>query len=72
MQREYSIDVKEMTPKQEALLKELLDGDELPDSERQELRHVFESQVSTSEDASVLITYILGLVKFRRHFVDGQ
>ena len=62
------VEVKEMTPKQEALLKELLESEEPLDSESQSLRDIFESEVSTSEDASVLITHVLALLKFRRHF----
>ncbi len=72
MQREYSVEVKEMTPKQEALLREILQSEELADSESQRLKTIFKSRVSTSEDASVLISYILGLLKFRRHFPEQQ
>ena len=71
MQREYDVEVKEMTPKQEDLLREILKSEELSDSESQRLWKIFKSRVSTSEDASILITYILGLLKFRRHFGEG-
>jgi hypothetical protein len=68
MQIEYSVEVKEMTPKQEDLLKEILDSEELSDSESRSLKSIFRSRVSTSEDASVLISHVLALLKFRRHF----
>lgn len=68
MQREYGVEVKEMTPMQEALLREILESEELSDSESQRLRKIFKSRVSTSEDASVLISHVLALLKFRRHF----
>ncbi len=72
MQRENGIEVKEMTSKQEALLKEILQSEELSDSESRKLKGIFKSRVSTSEDASVLISHVLGLLKFRRHFVDSN
>ena len=72
MQREYGVEVKEMTYKQETLLREILESEELLDFESQSLRKIFKSRVSTSEDASVLITYILGLLKFKRHFPQEQ
>ncbi len=72
MQREYTVEVKEMTSKQEALLKEILDGEELSDSESRNLKSIFRSRVSTSEDASVLISHVLALLKFRRHFLEQQ
>ena len=46
MQREYGVEAKEMTPKQEALLREILESDELSDSESQSLRNIFKSRVN--------------------------
>ena len=70
METENSVEAKEMTPKQEALLREILQSEELLDSESQGLKEIFESRVSTSEDASVLITHVLALLKFRRYFLN--
>ena len=72
MQRDYSVEAKEMTSKQEALLREILQSEELADSECQTLKEIFKSRVSTSEDASVLISHVLALLKFRRHFLDSS
>ena len=71
MEREYSVEAKQMTAKQEDLLREILQSEELSDSECRRLKGIFKSRVSTSEDASVLISHVLGLLKFRRHFGDG-
>ena len=59
---------KEMTSKQEALLEEFLDGEELKEAERFVFGQILESKVSASKDASVLISHILGLLNFRRQF----
>ena len=59
---------REMTSKQEALLEELLDGEELKEAERYVFGQILESKISTSKDASVLISHILGLLNFRRQF----
>ena len=59
---------KEMTSKQEALLEDLLDGEELKEAERFVYGQILESKVATSRDASVLISHILGLLNFRRQF----
>lgn len=72
MQREYGVEVRQMTAKQDDLLNEILESEELSDSESRELKGVFKSRVSTSEDASVLISHVLGLLKFRRHFLEQQ
>ncbi len=72
MEREYGVEAKQMTAKQEDLLKEILESEELSDSESRRLKGIFKSRVSTSEDASVLISHVLGLLKFRRHFFEQQ
>ena len=59
---------KEMTSKQETLLKELLDSEELKEAECYVFGQILESKVSTSKDASALISHILGLLNFRRQF----
>ena len=68
MEKQSSSEVKQMTEKQEALLTELLDGDELKDAERYVFKGILETKVSTSKDASALISHILGLLNFRRQF----
>ena len=59
---------REMTSKQETLLEDLLSGEELKDAECYVFRQILESKVSTSKDASALISHILGLLNFRRQF----
>ena len=59
---------REMTSKQEALLNELLDSEELKEAERYVFGQILQSKVSASKDASVLISHILGLLNFRRQF----
>lgn len=68
MEYEESSQAKEMTSKQEALLKELLDGEELERAEQKVFGRILKSRVSTSKDASALISHILGLLNFRRQF----
>lgn len=68
METENSVEVKEMTAKQLDLLKELLDTEELKEAECYVFRQILESKISTSRDASVLISHILGLMNFRRQF----
>ena len=68
MENEDGYQAKDMTAKQEALLKELLDGEELKRAEQKVFGRILEFEVSTSRDASVLISHILGLLNFRRQF----
>ncbi len=68
METENSVEAKEMTPKQLDLLKELLDSEELKEAERYVFGQILESKVSTSRNASVFISHILGLMNFRRPF----
>ena len=59
---------RKMSSKQEALLRDLLDGEELKEAECYVFGQILESKVSTSKEASVLISHILGLLNFRRQF----
>ena len=68
MENEDGYQAKDMTSKQEALLNELLDSEELKRAEQKAFGRILESKVSTSRDASVLISHILGLLNFRRQF----
>jgi hypothetical protein len=68
MERRNDREVKHMSEKQESLLKELLDREELKNGERLLFGKILETRVETSKDASVLISHILGLLDFRQHF----
>ncbi len=68
MEHDEGVEVKEMTSKQHALLMELLKSEELRQDEVKIFTGVLDSEVSTSADASALISYMLGLVRFRRQF----
>ena len=57
-----------MTEKQEALLRELLDREELKNGKRLLFGKILETGVYTSRDACVLISHMLGLLNFRQHF----
>ena len=68
MENEDGFQAKDMTAKQEDLLNDLLDGEELERAEQKVFGRILKSRVSTSRDASVLISHILGLLNFRRQF----
>lgn len=59
---------KEVSSKQRALLDELLGSEELKQPERYVFGQILKDKVATSRDASVLISHMLGLLHFRRHF----
>lgn len=71
MKQQEKREVKDMTEKQAALLAELLEEEDLEDNERYVFRGIFDSKVSTSYDASVLISHIIGLLNFRRRFAQA-
>lgn len=56
MENEDGVQAKDMTAKQERLLKDLLDGEELKRAEQRAFGEILESKVSTSHDASVWIS----------------
>ena len=59
------------TPEQDALLAKLLETSTLTKRERDNIVNGVTGKLITSYDASVLITYLLATIKFRKHFALG-
>jgi len=68
MDEQKKPEIKQVTPAQEVLLSKLLKSKLLLDAEYREFREVLDKRVICSFDASVLIQYILGILRYRRHF----
>jgi len=69
---EINKEVKLKTPEQDALLAKLLQTSTLTKRERDNIVHRITGKLITSYDASVLITYLLATIKFRKHFSSGR
>ena len=65
-------ETKLMTSPQEVLIKKILKSSKLKDAEYRQLQTILNGQVVSSFDASVFIEYVLGLLKFRRTFLNGK
>jgi len=64
--------VKQMTSNQEILIKKLLKSRKFKDAEYKELRSFLDKKVTTSYDASILISYLLATIGYRKHFYNGK
>jgi len=72
MEKENKQEIKQITAAQEILISKILKSSKLLDKEYRELRETLDSKVVTSFDAAVFINYVLGILKFRRHFYNGK
>ena len=63
--------IKLKTPEQDALLAKLLETSTLTKRERDNIVNGVTGKLTTSYDASVLITYLLATIKFRKYFALG-
>ena len=64
--------IKLKTPEQESLLAKLLQTSTLTKTERDNVVNRIAGKLITSYDASVLITYLLATIKFRKYFSNGR
>jgi len=72
MEQENSGDLKPATAEQKNLIRKILQSSRLKDSEYRMLKKLVDSKVVSSYDASVLIDYVLKVLRFRRHFFNGK
>ncbi len=63
---------KQVSVDQQILIAKILRSSKLKDAEYRMLRNIIDTRITSSYDASVLINYVLGLLKFRRHFFNGR
>ncbi len=66
------VEIKQKTPAQEVLIHKIMKSRKILDKEYRNLAEVLSSKVVTSYDAAVFIEYVLGMLKFRRHFFNGK
>lgn len=60
------------SPAQEVLITKILKSGKILDKEYRSLIEILNSKVVTTYDAAVFIEYVLGMLKFRRHFFNGR
>ena len=72
MENEKDVEVKLKTAAQDVLIKKLLKSRKFSDKEYRQLQNIYDSQVTTTYDASVLINYLLAVVQFKRKFLNGK
>jgi len=72
MENNNNVEVNQKTPAQEVLITKILKSSKLKDSEYRMLRGILDTKVVTTFDAGVFIEYVLGMLKFRRHFFNGK
>ena len=65
-------EVRQKTPAQEVLINKIMKSGKILDKEYRALSEMLSSRVVTSYDAAVFIEYVLGMLKFRRHFYNGK
>lgn len=72
MENNKEMNENPVSPRQDDLMKKMLNCSKILDSEYQELKNILENQVKGSYTASVFIDHILSLVKFRRTFISKK
>ena len=72
METENNKEVKQVSTAQQVLMTKILKSSKLKDFEYRVFKEILDSKVTTSYDASVFIEYVLGMLKFRRHFFNGR
>jgi len=72
METENNTELKLVSVNQQILMAKILRCAKLKDSEYRMLRNIIDTRITLSYDASVVINYVLGLLKFRRHFFNGR
>lgn len=72
MENEQSDSVVLRSPNQEVLVSKILYSKRIKDKEFQDLKSIWENQVTTMKDASVFIEFILATLRFRRMFLSEK
>lgn len=71
-EEDHAREIRYKSSAQETLITKIMKSGKILDKEYRSLAEVLNSKVVTTYDAAVFIEYVLGMLKFRRHFFNGR